>query len=87
MVIGQRGHARAQPDAPRALSGRGDEYLRRGDGLVARRVVLADPGLVIAQLVEVLDELEIALEGKGGILVDGMKRRQEDSEAQRRIQH
>jgi hypothetical protein len=35
----------------------------------------------------VLDELEIALEGEGGILVDGVKRRQEDSEAKRGIQH
>jgi hypothetical protein len=50
-------------------------------------VVLADPGLVITQPVEVLDELEIALESQAGILVDRVKRRQEDSEAKRGIQH
>ena len=52
MVVGNRDHAGAEPDVLRVLRGDRDEDLGRGDDLVARRVVLADPGLVEAQLVE-----------------------------------
>ena len=55
VVVGQRGHAGAELDVARALGGGGDEDLRRGDDLAAGRVVLADPRLVVAEAVEVLD--------------------------------
>ena len=64
------------------LGGGGDEQLRGGDDLVARRVVLADPGLVVAEAVEVLDELEVALDGQGGVLVRRVEGREEDAEAE-----
>jgi hypothetical protein len=55
----------------RALSGGGDEDLRRGDDLAAGGVVLADPRLVVAEAIEVLDEREVALEGERGVLTRG----------------
>ena len=66
---------------PALLRG-GDEHLRGGDDLVAGRVVLADPGLVEAQRVEVLEQVEVSLEGEGGVLSDRVERGQEDAEAQ-----
>jgi hypothetical protein len=45
-------------------------------------MMLADPGLVVAKLVEKLDEFEVALEQERRILVVGMERRQEDAGAQ-----
>ena len=65
MVVGQRDHAGAELDALGALAGGGQEHLGRGDHLPARRVVLAAPELVVAELVEVLDELEVAAELQG----------------------
>ena len=70
---------------PGALRGGGDEDLRRGDDLAARGVVLADPRLVVAQLVEPDDELEIALEGERRVLAGRVERGEEDAELQRPI--
>ena len=65
-----------------ALRGGRDEDLRRGDDLAAGRVVLADPGLVVAEPVEVRDQLEVALERQGRVLAGRMERREEHPEAQ-----
>jgi hypothetical protein len=54
VVIRQRHHAGAEPDAMRALAGCGEEELGRGDDLPPCGVVLAAPELVVAELVEVL---------------------------------
>ena len=62
VVVGQRHHARAELDALGALGGRGDEDVGRGDRLVAVGVVLADPRLVVAELVQPLDQLEVPLD-------------------------
>ena len=43
--------------------------------------MLADPGLVEAQRVEVFDEREVAVEGRGRVLTNRVKRRQEYAEA------
>ena len=67
---------------PGALRGGRDEDLGAGDDLVARRVVLADPRLVEAERVEVLEQVEVALEGEGRVLPDGVERGEEDAEAQ-----
>ena len=82
VVVGQRRHAGAQADVPGALGGGGDEHLGRGDDLVAGRVVLAEPGLVEAQLVEVLDELQVALQRQRRVLAHRMEGGQEDPEPQ-----
>ncbi len=44
--------------------------------------MLADPGLFIAQAVEMLDELEIALDAERRVFVDRMEGREEDAVAQ-----
>ena len=80
MVVGQRRHARTETDVAGALRGRRDEHLGRGDDLVAGGVVLAEPGLVEAELVQMLDQLEIALERQGRVLAHRMERGQEDPE-------
>ena len=82
VVVGQRRDAGAEPDVPGALRGGGDEDLGRGDDLVAGGVVLAEPGLVEAELVEVLDQLQVAFEGEGGVLAHRVERGQEDPELQ-----
>ena len=79
MMVGQRDDAGAEPDVAGALGGEGDEDLGRGDDLITRRVVLADPGLVKAELVEMDDEIEVALEAGGRVLLVRMKGRQEDA--------
>src|SRR5262249_12932717 len=78
--VGRAGPARAEHDVPRPLGGCGDEDLRRGDQLPARRVVLADPRLVIAEMVEPLDQLHVPAEGERGVLPHPVKRSQENSE-------
>jgi hypothetical protein len=45
-------------------------------------VVLADPCLVVAQAIEVLDEREVALKGQRGVLSRRVKRRHEDAKTQ-----
>ena len=82
VVVGQRGHAGAELDVARALGGGGDEDLRGGDDLAAGRVVLADPGLVVAEAVEVLDERQVALEGQRRVLSRRVERRHEDAKPQ-----
>src|SRR3954469_18461257 len=65
-----------------SLPGGGDEDLRRGDDLAAGGVVLADPRLVVAQAIEMLDEREVALQSKRGVLARRVKRRNEDAKTQ-----
>ena len=79
-MIGERYHPSAEADAARAFCGSGDEDLGCGDDLSARGVVLADPSLVVAQLVETADHLEVTLEGENGILPRGVKGREEHAE-------
>jgi hypothetical protein len=82
MVVWQRDHAGAELDALGPLGGGSDEQLRRGDDLIAARVMLADPRFVVAELVEPFDELEVPLQRQGRVFVVGMKRRQEDTGTQ-----
>jgi hypothetical protein len=44
-------------------------------------MVLAAPELVVAELVQMLDELEVAAELQGGIFANRMMRREERAEA------
>ena len=66
-----------------ALGGGGDEDLGRGDDLEAGRVMLADPGLLVAEPVQVLDQFEVAVECFSRILVERMERGEEDAIAHR----
>jgi hypothetical protein len=87
VVVGQRDDAGAEPDMLGALGGKGDEDLGRRDDLVAGRVVLADPRLVKAELVEPHHQIEIALETGGRVLLVGMEGRQEDPVSQIDLTH
>jgi hypothetical protein len=71
----------------RPLGSGGDEELGRCDDLVAARVVLADPRLVVAQLVHPLDERHVARQGARGVLVDRVEGGDEGAEAQTRRGH
>ena len=66
----------------RPLGGDGDEDLGGSDDLGPRRVVLADPGLIPAEPVEMLDQLEVAFERQRRVLPRLVERRHEDPEAE-----
>ena len=87
MVVGQARDARAQHDVPRALGGGGDHDLGRGDQLPPRRVMLADPDLVVAQVVEPLDQLHVAVDGERRVLPDAVERSEEDAELHAAMGH
>src|SRR6202000_630219 len=82
MMIGQRDYAGAELDALGALAGCGKEHFGRSDHLPAGGVMLTAPELVIAELVELLHEVEIAAELQGRMLADRMMRGEEGSEFQ-----
>ena len=84
VVIGQRDHAGAEADALGAFAGGGQEHFRRGDRLPARRVMLAAPEFVVAERVELLDQIEIPAELQHRMLADGMMRGEEGSEFEAR---
>ena len=80
VVVAGADHAGAELDRARPLRGGRDEDLGRRDRLAAGRVVLADPGLVEPEPVEVLDELEVAVEQQRRVLTGRMERGHEDAE-------
>ena len=79
MVVRQAHHAGAQLDAVGALGGGSDEHLGRRDDLPAGAVVLADPGFVETQLVEPLDQFEIAFHGQRGVFANAVERTEKDA--------
>ena len=87
VVIWQRHDAGAEADVAGALRRRGDEHLRAGDQLEPAGMMLADPGLVIIEPVEMLQQLEIPLDRQGRVLVVIVERRHEDAAPQVRIAH
>ena len=82
VVIGQGDHPGAQPDVTGAFRRRGDKYFRRGDGLIPRRMVLADPGLVVAKAVQGFHQLKVPLHGLQRIFVNRVEGGQENAEAE-----
>src|SRR4051812_1691187 len=82
MVVGQRAHAGAEPDVFGAAGGGGDEDLGGRDQLPAARVVLTDPRLLVPEPVEMLDQLEVALEREGRVLARSVEWCEEDAEPQ-----
>ena len=87
MVIRQAGHARAEHDVTGALGGGPDHDLRRGDQLPARGMMLADPRLVVPEVIEPLDQLHVAGEGERGILAHAVEGSQEDAELHSAVRH
>ena len=62
VVIAGTGDAGAEANVTCPLRSRGDEDLWRGDDLAAGGVVLSDPGLVVTEFVEMVDQFEIAVD-------------------------
>ena len=81
MVIGKRGNACAETNVLGALGQGGDEEFRARDQFIAGRVMLADPGFVVAELVHPLDKLDVALDCQCRVLVEGVEGGDESAEA------
>jgi len=81
VVIGQRRDAGAEFDVARAFGDRRDEELGARDQFEAGRMMLADPGFVVTELVHPLDEFDIAFEREGRIFIERMEGRDEGAEA------
>ena len=74
MVVGQADHARAQAQVASALGGGGHKHFGGGDGFPAGAVVLANPGFIVAQMVQPLEQLQIPFQGEGGVFADPVER-------------
>jgi hypothetical protein len=83
MVVRERYHAGPEHDVACALGGGRNEHLGAGDDLVAPRVVLAEPDLVVAEAVERDHAVEVVLQRQGRVLPDRVERGEERAEAQR----
>ena len=83
VVVGQADDPGAEPDPLRPLPCGGEEHRRVGDVLPRRRVVLADPGLLEAEPVAPLDQLEVVAERDQRALAHRVVRRDEHAEAHR----
>ena len=86
VVVRQRVHPGAEFDVLGAFRGGGDEHLRAGDQLRAGGVVLTDPGLGVAEPVQVLHQLEVALQRQCRVDPGAVHRWQEDAEAEGCVQ-
>src|SRR5260370_40577208 len=82
--MGQGDPPGGELDALRALARRGEEHFGRADHFPAARMVLAAPEFVIAETVELLDEVEIAAELQHRMLADRMVRGEKSAELQMR---
>src|SRR4029434_871741 len=80
IVVTQADHTGSQLDAASALGGDCDKDLRRCDYFTAGRVMFANPRFVVAQRVEVLDEIKVTRQRESGILARRVKRGEEDAE-------
>src|ERR1700733_1380353 len=82
MMVRNRDDAGAELDSLGAL-GRGDqEHFRRRDRLPSRRMMLADPELVVVKLIEQFGEFEIALKLERRMLADRMMWREKHAKAE-----
>ena len=77
----------AEADVAGALRRCGDEHLRAGNQLEPARVMLADPRLVVVEPVEVFEQLQVALDRQGRVLIVIVERRQKDAAAQIELVH
>ena len=84
MVIRQRDDPGGELDALRPLPCRGQEHFRRGDHFPAAGMMLAAPEFVVAELVQPLDQVEVAAELQHRVFADRMVRREKGAEIQAR---
>ena len=84
MMVGQRDHTGAKLDPLGAFASRGQKHFRRSDHLPTGGVMLAAPELVIAEIIELLDEVQIPAELQHRMLADRMMGGEKGSEFQAR---
>src|SRR5258705_12462278 len=84
MEIRQRDYAGDEPDAFGALAGSGQKHLRRRDGFPARGMMLAAPEFIVAECIELLDQIEVAAKLQHRMLANGVMRGEKGSEFQAR---
>jgi hypothetical protein len=72
-MVRQGDDAGAEADMACALGGAGNEQFRAGDDLEPAGVMLADPGFVIVEPVEVKQKLHVAIECEQRVFVKRMK--------------
>jgi len=82
VMVRQRDDAGAEADVPGPFRRRRDEHFRTADDLEPAGVVLADPGFVVVQRVQVLQQLHVALQRQDGVFRQVVERCQEDAAAQ-----
>lgn len=82
VVVRQTDDTGAKAEVAGALGRGGHEHLGGGNGFPSGAVMLADPGFVVAEAVEPLEQFEIAFQSQGGILAKPVERIQEDTECQ-----
>src|SRR5262245_51006633 len=87
MMVRQARDAGTEHDVPRALGSCRDHELGRRDQLPPSGVMLADPGLVIAQVVEPLDQFHVSGQRQRRILAHAMERSKEDAEFHSGMSH
>jgi hypothetical protein len=80
MVIREREDARTELDGAGAIGGDSHEGHWVRDDLPAGGVVLPDPSLVVSEVVQHLDQFEVAVDGERGIVIGAMEGREEDAE-------
>ena len=80
MMVGEADHAGAEAEVAGALGGGGHENFRRGDSFPAGAVVFADPGFVKAQVVQPLQQFQIAFQGQGRVFAYSVERGHKNAE-------
>src|SRR5581483_5621043 len=80
MMVGDADHPRTQHDPARALRRCRDEDVGRRNYFPSGRVMLADVGFVVTELVQPFDQFQIAFIGQRGVLSGRMKGRKKDAE-------
>ena len=80
VVVGEADHAGAEAEGAGALGGGSHKDFGGGDGFPAGAVVFADPGFVVAQVVEPLQEFQVAFQGEGGVFADAVEGGHKDAE-------
>ena len=69
IVIGQRDHTRAELQVAGLGGDMGDEQHRIANDLDAARVMFTEPGFVIADVIQQLDDFDIALQCIGRVVI------------------
>src|SRR5579885_2441916 len=82
MMIRDRDHPGAEADPMRFHRGRRQKHLRRRDRFPSRRMMLADPELVVAKVIEQCGKFKVAFQLERGMLAHRMMRSEEHTKTE-----